>query len=237
MPNSLYKSLIGTYTFDELLTAFSTLVTKIQVLREKLSFPDEDARQIALYGLQEILVGFGLTAHSIIWQRTSDDVIKSFQNKAVIEGKTDEDVLSIVEKTWRLSLITLCHFKIDSLFQNLLKALGQEPGKNGFSKNKKNLMKKITPPEPEEVNKVLNTLTHIRNSLHNNGIHRGDTCDPIELLGCAYEFETDKVVCCASFWHIFTALDCSIDVIEQILFAPEIQALPKVNDLYVQLNP
>lgn len=241
MPNTVYSNLTKEFTLNDLLKALGTLTEKIQVLRSKLSLPDDDARQLALFGIQEVLCGFGLTVHAITGsglqssQRTREEVIESFQNWVKIEKKNDQQLLEIVEKSWRLSIITLCHFKIDSLFQNLLKALNQKP-KPSFGLNKKSLMKEITLPNPEEANKVLDALSSIRNSLHNNGIHNFEDRTH-SFCGITYEFKKGKDIQCASFGHILNILDCSIDVIEQILFTQKIIDLHKVVDLYVQLNP
>jgi len=243
MPNSEYSSLTEDFSLNDLLKALGILMEKIQYLLSKLSLSDDDARKVALFGIQEVLIGLGLTVHAITGnglkssQRTSAEVIESFQNWYKIENKNDQQLIDMAAKNWRLSLVTLCHFKIDSLFQNLLKALDKNSRGKSFGVNKSILMGKITLPDPKNANEVLEAFTHIRNSLHNNGIHRHKNWGPTKLLGFTYEFEKDKAVCCASFGHILAALDRSIDIIEQILFTPQIQTLPKVDDLYVQLNP
>jgi hypothetical protein len=145
-------------------------------------------------------------------------------------------LLTVVEGVWRLSLLTLVHFRIDSLFQGLLTALGASPGKAGFGKNLNDLTGKLTLADPRRIKDVLNTPTLIRNSIHNNGIHRGSDWGPITHHGLTYEFRKDKDVQCASSAHVLAALDASVDALESILLSPEINALTRVEDPSTSLN-
>jgi hypothetical protein len=238
-----YASVAATeYTIDNLLAAFKILLEKLQALRSKVGFPIDDARQVGLFGMQEAVVGFGLTAHAISGNglkgraRTGVEVVESFDNYVTIEGKTSEDLVAITQRVWRLSLLTIFHFKIDALFQNLLTGLGEKPA-IGFGANLNALTNQITLQDRQRVRDTLKTPTLIRNSLHNNGIHRFADWGPVTHHGLIYEFNKDKDLRCASFGHILAALDVSVDALDEILQAPEITSLTRVEDLYVMLNP
>ncbi len=129
-----YNTLTTTFTLNGLLDSFKVLVDKIQTLRNKLPLPQDDARHVGLFGMQEAVIGFGLTAHSIAGnglrsrQRSREEVLESFANYVTIEGRTPEQLLAMVESVWRLGLLTIFHFRLDALFQNLLTALGCNPG-------------------------------------------------------------------------------------------------------------
>jgi hypothetical protein len=89
----VYKAISDTYTLDQLLDAFKPVVEKLQAIRNKLPYPNEDARQIGLYGMQATVVAFGLTIHAITGnglrshQRNSEEVLGSFENYAAIQGE------------------------------------------------------------------------------------------------------------------------------------------------------
>src|SRR3977135_4473096 len=121
-----YRELTVSYTLRRLLVGYRTIIDKVQCLRDSLNLPHDDARQVALGGIQEVLFAFGLTVHAISGvglspsPRNVDEVRASFRNYGSISDKTDEQLLTIVETAWRLSIVTLCHFKMDALVQNLL---------------------------------------------------------------------------------------------------------------------
>lgn len=238
-----YSRLTQTYTLDQLLDAFKITVDKLQRLRNKISAPNSDARQVALFGMQEAIVGFGLTIHAITGnglrtrQRDREEVLESLTNYASIDGKNAEQLYTMMETVWRLSLLTLFHFRLDSLFQNILYALGQNSGKRGFGHNMQQLTDLVTLKSAADIREKLNIPTYIRNSLHNNGIHRGADFGPIVRLGLSYEFKKDTDIRCASFGHVLAALDATVDAVEEILLAPEVAAVANIEDLYSKLNP
>lgn len=238
-----YRTLTPTYTLQALLGRFGEVVSKLQSLRVVVAMPETDARQVALFGMQSVLLGFGLTVHAITGAglrsraRTKEEVQESLTNYATVAGKTNEQLLTLTESVWRHSLLTLFHFKLDSLFQNLLRAFGTEPGKAGFGSNSKDLLCRITLTNPQRAAETLKAITSLRNTLHNNGIHRGPDWGPFEAHGLTYEFTKDHDVKCASFAHVLAILDSTIDVLEEVLLSAQVKNLPTVEDRYVFLNP
>jgi len=239
----IYGTLVQQYTLNQLLDAFKVVVDKMQAVRDKLGLPIGDARQVALYGMQEVVIGFGLTAHSISGNglrsrsRNEAEVLESFSNYVVIQGKTPDQLLTLVETIWRLSLLTISHFKLDALFQNILTALGRTPGKTGFGRNMNDLLSAVSLKNAAFAKNVLVTLTHSRNTLHNNGIHRNSDCGPLAIHDLMFEFKRDQAPQCVSFAHVLAALDATVDVLDDILFAHEVQVLASIDDLYTTLSP
>ena len=125
-----YRTLTPTYTLTALLEGFREVNLKLQRLRDSVGMPDSDGRQVALFGMQSAILGLGLTLHAITGDglrsraRTKEEVEESLTNYATITGKTQDQLLTITETMWRHSLLTLFHFKLDVLFQNLLRGLG-----------------------------------------------------------------------------------------------------------------
>lgn len=238
-----YTTLNPTYTFNALLDAFRTVIEKLQAIRDKLPLPDNDARQVALFGMQEVILAFGLTVHAISGnglrsrERGSAEVLESFENYGTVRGKNGDQLRTSMEGMWRLSMLSLFHFKMDSLFQNILMAMAMPPGKTGFGRNMAQLTSLITLPSSQGIQDVLNASTLVRNSIHNNGIHRGSDWGPVTLHGFVFEFRKDQPVRCASFGHVLAVLDSTADALEQILLSPEVVALATVEDRYTKLNP
>jgi len=229
------------YTFADLANGIREVAAHLQAVRDGIHVPESDGRQVALYGMQEVLLGVGLTVHSIAGigltshTRMASEVKASFQNYAYVKGKDDAALFTIAETVWRLSVLSLFHFRLDALFQNLLRALGSDPGKSGFGANSKALLRLITLPDEDRVSSVLLCLTHVRNSQHNNGIHRGLAWGPWHGGGLAFQFFPDQPVQCASFGHILSVTDSAVDALADILSAPQIATLPRVDDLYANL--
>ena len=145
-----YRKLAGTYTLADLVEGFGEVTRKLQLLRDGVAVPKSDGRQVALFGMQSALLGFGLTVHAITGAglntraRTADEVRESFANYATVDGKTQDELLTLTESVWRHSLLTLFHFQLDALFQNLLRALGKEPERTGFGTNCAGLLSQVT---------------------------------------------------------------------------------------------
>ena len=68
----------------------------------------------------------------------------------------------------------------------------------------------------------------IRNSLHSNGFHYGyrGSSFQAQVDGLMFQFDHGKQVECAGWWHIIHALNAVAAIIEEILNAPAIKALP-----------
>ena len=65
---------------------------------------------------------------------------------------------------------------------------------------------------------------YLRNSQHNNGIHRGPDLS-ITFLDMKYDLKKDVAVNCSSWQHIFVALTETVRIIDEILQATAIQTL------------
>ncbi|MCH7479130.1 MAG: hypothetical protein IIA14_13655, partial [SAR324 cluster bacterium] len=84
----------------------------------------------------------------------------------------------------------------------------------------------------EAKSKSLKVLALIRNSLHHNGIHRGDLAH-FAIVGVDFDFAKGKKVPCAGWQHVAHAIGSVIVAINEILTSPEINGLPPpVRDEY-----
>jgi hypothetical protein len=225
----------------DLLEGFHCVIQKMEDLRKSLSVPAHDARNVGLGGIIQILFGFSLNIHAITGEgltpkRSLAEVMDSFSNFWHFEGTSVAHSITLMVDSWRWSVVSLTHFKVDSLFQNLLSALGERPRSSGFGANQHKLFDLVASPRRDQCQLVLGAFTRIRNSLHNNGIHRGENWH-YQGPKLTYDFETDVDVKCAGFGHVLGILDETTDVLREILNTSKVKNCPFVKDRYVMLNP
>ncbi len=73
----------------------------------------------------------------------------------------------------------------------------------------------------------------IRNTLHNNGVHRGRTTQ-VTARGYTFRFIEGRVFRQAGWEHISWALHAGVDVLEELLRSAIVQAIPAAEDLGAQ---
>lgn len=90
----------------------------------------------------------------------------------------------------------------------------------------------ITNPLPPA--KALRILQTIRNSLHNNGLHEGNSMT-FSLLDRKYAFLNGQPVLCAGWDDLIPLLDSSIDTIGQVLRAERVKKMQATKEPYAAL--
>lgn len=214
--------------FHKVVERIETL--KLQIVKEcKVKYTSQDARMVALDSIQmEISVtGMWIT------------VLNSLANKCMLNsGTLDEKEflksvgsnLSIKDteihmmNSLRLGFMTLVHFKIDNLFQNVLRELKSTPKSWGYLRLCNAILKEASLPTDKMEKDILTVFANLRNSLHGNGIHRTENLN-IRLSGLDFHFEKGKKVKCASWHHIIVALDNNINVLEKILLSDKVKKI------------
>ncbi len=103
-------------TYADLMLIFDNLSVQLDASRRALRpMPDLDARQVALRGMQEVLAGYAFGFSSMVYDRTQEQIIRSF-------GRTNvppNEARRMVEDAWKNGLLVLFMFKVDVLLQNL----------------------------------------------------------------------------------------------------------------------
>ncbi|MFO1440036.1 MAG: hypothetical protein U1F81_17055 [Verrucomicrobiaceae bacterium] len=215
-------------TYSELAQLFDELNARVQTLRDRLGYEESDARQVLLRGIQIVIAGYAMGFRAMWFGRTGNQIDEALG----VANLSFDEKRQAVEDAWRLGLVTLCMFKIDALLGRLLTALAL-PVHLGFFRNARSLLNTITIGAPNLKLDTLMVPAAIRNSLHNNGIHRGPNSSML-LHGMQYDFSDGDSVQCAGWQHIFAALTACIDVLDEILFSAEIQAIPSgIEEPYV----
>jgi len=190
-------------------------------------YPDNDTRTSSLVNIRLVSYSsIGITNLLDSWSK-GDDTVKQIVTQLL--GLTQIDMKSVqlmgnsLHKTSKLSLILLGQFQIENCIVNIGNALGVKSKSRGFY-NKADALSYIG-IDKNKLN-ILNTGAQIRNSLHSNGIHHGykGTDFHSNLKGVQYDFINGQKVSCASFPHIAHALECSVEILDEIYSTPDLKS-------------
>lgn len=206
---------------------------KINSLRNTIGVPfmSEDARQAGLGGIQLII------APACTWYNTLIALVDRINIKDLpsLLGLPDvpmHETLNRMDGIMRLAIQTGCHFKIEALFYNLLIAIDPQKNIRGFDNLAKELIKKVSINNKEDKLELLRVLGAIRNSYHNNGIHKNSSFT-VTIKERKYEFIKEEPVWCASIIDTLIVIEEYVEIVAEILNAEEIKSLSHpVLDIY-----
>lgn len=228
---------------------FRKIFEKIETLKNqivtecKINYESQDARLVALDSMQVELrsVGMWITALNSLANKcmiNKEELNKEEFLKSVGSNHSIKKTEKIMLDTLRLGFITLLHFKMDNLFQNILRDLGALPEKAGYWNLCNAILRESSIPEKGDEMDILTVLAYLRNSLHNNGIHRtrfDDFCKKIK--GKTFSFRNEKRVECASWDHIIVAVDSNVEILSKILLSDSIKAIThEINEDFASKN-
>jgi hypothetical protein len=138
--------------------------------------------------------------------------------------------LNDLTKNAKIAFATTVQFALESCIGRVLSAVlrpNQVPPK--FWKKARRLIEVAGLPGAAEKFGHLMVLAWVRNSLHSGGIYSGTRPEHVEINGWHYSFVPGKRVACASWRHLFNALDDNLGIYEQAFLAPKIAAIPTVS--------
>lgn len=221
----------------EILPKFKDLIEKLGEIRKEIekqsgiSYASQDARMVALDSIQVSIsaVTMWINAYNSLANECSYG--GKFDEKKFLESvgsgldsipKTEEIMLTNL----RLGFMTLIHFKIDNLFHNILKHLNSLPARSGYWYLTNEILKicSISNTGKGIEKDRLTAFANLRNSLHNNGMHRTDSLN-LSIDKTTFNFVKDEKVECASWEHITTLLESNIDILKQILLSNAIASI------------
>ncbi len=137
-----------------------------------------------------------------------------------------KDIESYMVDNLRLGFMVSIHFRIDNLFQNILRELKAYPKKRDYWNLTDAILKQISLPNNGVEKNTLLAFANLRNSLHNNGIHRTQDLN-VKIDNLEFNFMKGQRVVCASWLHIITLLDANIDILDKILLSNKICSVKK----------
>jgi len=196
---------------------------------KKHKYPDTDTRTAALDNIR--FVGYSTLAIANLldsWSKgdeTVRQVIPSLIGLTDVNEKSVKLMGDSLHKSSKLSLILIGQFQIENGISNISEALGISSGIKGFY-NKAEMLIDHLGFGYDKLER-LNTGALIRNSLHSNGIHHGyqGTSSHITLKGVQYDFDNGKKVSCATLPHIAHALECSLEVLDEIISSSQVKSV------------
>ena len=130
-------------------------------------------------------------------------------------GRLDKVVKDMVEYL-RLSVSVKVAFRIESMFSRLLREVDKTSPLE-FGRVLSTLLTKLQLVNHLDVEAPLRVLAAVRNSLHNNGIHRTKSQTWI-VDGVHFDFTEGQEVTCAEWHQLMLLLEASVRSIRTILF-------------------
>jgi hypothetical protein len=220
-------------TFADQADRVHSLYQFIADIRDKHSSEEADARRVNLNNIMMAANAATATLRLLSWAKQDGEgvLIQALGlSKPEYVNFVAEDLL----RSARLFLLLESQFQIETLFRNILIALAQPPGKQGFYNVAEELLSVSGIEDVEAKLRVLNVAALLRNSMHSNGIHHGykgsSTVENID--GVEFRFDHGDRVQCGSWFHIVTAIRASLKIVDEILDVPAIKGLAMIPDEY-----
>lgn len=234
--------------FDQVLSDLQSLNQAIEDIRQKIvnvceiSYASQDARHVALNGLQCDISACGnwiralMSLKGLSQEKYGDNWDEEYR-RLIGTGLTSGQAEDLMLDYLRNTLTTKVHFKIENLFNNILKALSASPNRRGFWHISDAILQQAGIPTTGPEKNTLTVLAYLRNSFHANGIHNNDSLS-IDIDGIRFEFCKGKRVECASWKHIVVIMQESISVLESVLFSNKVANLTsEIPDAFAAGNP
>lgn len=219
----------------ECIQKFQALIQQLENIKQEvvkntgLDYCSQDARLVALDSLQMNMAATAMWINglnSLANFCTADGVFNKNQFlNSVGSGfeptKTEDEMFKVL----RLGKITLIHFKIEGLFWNLCSHLNllAPKKKYGFWELTEFIYKACKNNDGDARNSLI-ALTQIRNTLHNNGVHRHPSLD-LQVGQFRYQFISGELVNCASWEAIMNLLHFNVIALQEVLLSEEVRKI------------
>jgi hypothetical protein len=217
------------------------LIETCNGLIKKHGYPDNDTRTVSLVNIRlASYSSLGIANLLVSWSKGDNTVRQAISQ---LLGLTQADTKSVqlmgntLDKTSKLSLNLLGQFQIENCIVNISNALGVKSKSKGFY-NKADALLTHLGFDPRRLD-VLKTGAEIRNSLHSNGIHDGHKGASFHsnLKGVQYDFIDGQEVSCATTPHIAHALECSVEVLDEVYSTHKIKSYSSlIPDAYAMIK-
>ena len=211
----------GYGSYEEVTAGLSDLTVKFLEMTTKLGYSEPDARTRALADCR-MIINSPLMITNILAKGVNRQV--DFPALVGLADGTTQTAGNALDQWTRASLTALYQFKVETLWKNLLRALGMANPPDGHYRILQELFPRVSVPDQAMKSNILQVTAHIRNSLHSNGFHYGyrNSSSHITVDGFEFCFDHGTRVECAGWWHIVKAINGSANVIEEVLDTPEI---------------
>ena len=233
--------------FGQVLTDLQILNQTIEDIRQRIvttsgiSYTSQDARQVALDGLQCDIGACGNWIRTLmslkgLSQEKYGENWEEKYIKLIGTGLSSSQAEDLMLDYLRNTLTTKVHFKIENLFSNILKVLSVSPKRRGFWHTANAMLEQVDLPMAGSEKDALTALANLRNSFHANGMHTNDSLC-VDIGELTFEFSKGQPVKCASWKHILVAMRANISVLEVVLLSEKVANLKsEIPDAFAQSN-
>ena len=203
-------------SYEDLIECCHVVLDKCHDLDKEIArFGSQDARRLAIADVQKYVAGLLFSLIALTSGRSRAEVRALFGGL----GPSAEQGQEYTHNFWRFGLVTITHFRIDSMFQVILKARGEYKNKSSFTSMLRQILDVCELKDRVRTENIFLAATYLRNSFHNNGMHRGPALY-IELQDMRFKFEPGKPIDCGSFGHVLCVLYEIMGCLEEILHCP-----------------
>ena len=211
------------------------LYQQIADIRDKHGIGETDSRRVSLNNVMMAANAATATLRLMAWAKQGGDSVL-IQALGLARPEYINPVAEDLLRSSRLFLLVEAQFQIEMLFRNILLALGNPAGKQGFYNVAADVLECSGVSDSPAKLRVLHVPALMRNSMHANGIHHGrKASNTIESIkGIEFRFEHGKRVQCGSWYHIVAALSASFEIVEEILASGKVKVVPSVPDIYAE---
>ncbi len=210
----------------ELIPKFRDVVEDLENIKKYVAdesgipYTSQDARMVALDSLQISISTVGMWIQCINSLANFHTVQNVFDETGFLQsvgsGVNKHQTEKIMFDHLRLGFMTIVHFKIDNLFQNILKHLNALPKRTVYWNLTNAILEQSSISRSGYEKKVLSAFANLRNSLHGNGIHRTNDLE-IEIDNTEFKFINGSRVECASWEHIYILIKANVVILNQIM--------------------
>ncbi len=133
-------------------------------------------------------------------------------------------VLAFYDICTKTSFITLLMFQIEVFLKGLSAKLNIVPQNRSYSSVVNALTNELIHDNREQKKKFLMVTAHIRNALHANGYHMNDYFE-VTIDDITYKFHEKEEIDFAGWSQLFTFINATLDVLEEIIFSSQINEI------------
>ncbi len=200
------------------------LRTKIDEIKNKYPYPDEDGRKSALNALTWI-ISSAIMRFNIILALKNNKIKPNVVQSLIGLKKGDLKTALEADLTFtKLSLVAIFQFQIENLFKIILSNLTKNKPPQGYYNIVEKIVTALDLKDSEKKLETMNFLAYMRNCLHSNGIHTKPS-KTFEIEGQKFEFIQGKQYEGGDWAEIAFAVDRSIDIVEEILDHQKIKGI------------
>lgn len=221
--------------FGQVVKDLQSLIQAIEDIRQKIvtvsgvSYASQDARQVALDGLQCDIGACGIWISTLMslkvlsqekYKDNWEEEYRKLIGTILPSGQAEDLMLDYLRNTFT----TKAHFKIENLFSNILKALPATPNGCGYWHISNAMLQEAGISTSGTEKNILTVLANLRNSFHANGMHSKDDLS-VDIDGLKFEFRKGSRVECASWEHVIVIMRENISVLESVLLSNSVSKL------------